>query len=212
MSLAAAIARVQQIQGLVAGAAGGTPVPVAAPGGQSFNAQLVRAVGQNGGVQPVTGDGAPVTGTPAPGGPGAKTPFAAEIDAAAARHRIDPALLRGLIRAESNFNPKATSPAGAKGLTQLMPGTARGLGVTNPYDPVQAINGGAKYLRQMLDMFGGDPRKALAGYNAGPGAVKRYGGIPPYTETRNYVQRVMGYAEGYRNAAPRAAAAGGISL
>ena len=212
MSLPTAIARVQHLQGLLAGAAGGTPVPAPPSGGQSFNAQLVRAVGQNGGVQPVTGGGAPVTGAPAPSGPGAKTPFAAEIDAAAARHRIDPALLRGLIRAESNFNPKATSPAGAKGLTQLMPGTARGLGVTNPYDPVQAINGGAKYLRQMLDMFGGDTRKALAGYNAGPGAVKRYGGIPPYAETRAYVPRVLAYAEQYRQAAPRAGAAGGTSL
>ena len=190
MSLPTAIARVQHIQGLLAGAAGGTPVPAAGQNGQGFNAQLVRAVGQNGGVQPVTGD-APVTGAPAPTGPGANTPFAAEIDAAAARHRIDPALLRGLIRAESNFNPKATSPAGAKGLTQLMPGTARGLGVTNPYDPVQAINGGAKYLRQMLDKFGGDTRKALAGYNAGPGAVKRYGGIPPYAETRAYVTKIL---------------------
>ncbi len=87
-----------------------------------------------------------------------------------------------------------------------MPATARSLGVTNPFDPVQSINGGAKYLRQQLDTFGGDVRKALAAYNAGPGAVQRYGGIPPYSETQNYVRRVMAYAEQYRGqAAPTTA-------
>ena len=81
-----------------------------------------------------------------------------------------------------------------------MIGTAAGLGVKNPLDPVQAINGGAKYLRQMLDMFGGNVRKSLAAYNAGPGAVQRYGGVPPYAETQAYVKRVLGYAEQYRSA------------
>ena len=80
-----------------------------------------------------------------------------------------------------------------------MPGTAAGLGVSDPTDPAQAIEGGAKYLRQQLDAFGGDVRKALAAYNAGPGAVKRYGGVPPYAETQAYVTRVMQYAEGYRS-------------
>ena len=88
--------------------------------------------------------------------PSGPTPYAAEIDAAAARHGIDPALLRGLIRAESNFDPNAGSPAGAQGLAQLMPGTAAALGVTNPLDPVQSIEGGAKYLSQQLEAFGGD--------------------------------------------------------
>jgi soluble lytic murein transglycosylase-like protein len=77
-----------------------------------------------------------------------------------------------------------------------MPATAAGLGVTNPLDPVQSIEGGARYLRQQLDHFGGDVSKALAAYNAGPGAVERFGGIPPYEETQNYVQRVLGYAQG----------------
>ena len=83
------------------------------------------------------------------------------------------------MRQESNFDPTAGSPAGARGLTQLMPGTAAGLGVTDVTDPAQALEGGAKYLKQQLDAFGGDVTKALAAYNAGPGAVQRYGGVPP---------------------------------
>jgi soluble lytic murein transglycosylase-like protein len=133
--------------------------------------------------------------TTAPGASGSN-PFATEISAAATRNGVDPALLTGLIRAESNFNPSATSPAGAQGLTQLMPGTAASLGVTNPLDPVQAIEGGAKYLRQQLDRFGGDASKALAAYNAGPGAVERFGGVPPYAETQAYVRKVLSYASG----------------
>jgi len=127
---------------------------------------------------------------------GGGTPYAAEISAAATRNGVDPNVLSGLIRAESNFDPNATSPAGAQGLTQLMPGTAAGLGVTNPLDPAQSIDGGARYLRQQLDHFGGDVTKALAAYNAGPGAVERFGGVPPYEETQSYVRRVLGYAQG----------------
>jgi soluble lytic murein transglycosylase-like protein len=130
---------------------------------------------------------------------GDTTQYDALIQASAARNGVDPALLKGLIRAESNFDPNAGSPAGAQGLTQLMPGTAAGLGVTDVHDPAQAIEGGAKYLRSQLDAFGGDETKALAAYNAGPGAVTRYGGVPPYAETQQYVQRVLGYAAGYRS-------------
>ena len=126
------------------------------------------------------------------------TPYASEITAAAKANGLDPALLAGLIKQESGFNPTAGSPAGARGLAQLMPATAAGLGVTNVLDPVQSINGGAKYLEQQLETFGGDVAKALAAYNAGPGAVQRFGGIPPYAETQNYVRIVQANAAAYR--------------
>lgn len=124
-------------------------------------------------------------------------PFLDQIKAAAAKYGLDPALLAGLIKQESGFDPNARSGVGASGLTQLMPATAASLGVTNPSDPAQSIDGGARYLRQQLDTFGDVP-SALAAYNAGPGNVKKYGGIPPFTETQNYVKSVQANAEQYR--------------
>jgi soluble lytic murein transglycosylase-like protein len=132
----------------------------------------------------------------------ADVPYGAEITAAAKKYGIDPALLAGLVKQESGFNPNAGSPAGARGLTQLMPGTAAGLGVTNVLDPAQSLDGGAKYLRAQLDAFGGDVARALAAYNAGPGAVQRYGGVPPYAETQNYVRAVQANAASYRASSP----------
>lgn len=123
--------------------------------------------------------------------------YDALIEAAALRHELDPSLLKGVIQAESGFRADAVSPAGARGLMQLMPATAAALGVADPSDPAQSIEGGARYLRQQLDRFG-DVSLALAAYNAGPGTVARYNGIPPYRETRNYVEKVLSYAEAYR--------------
>jgi soluble lytic murein transglycosylase-like protein len=196
VSAAAVVARVGEIEAMIAQSAGAPPV--AAPSAVSFDQQLLQAS--------ASGPGLGVTAAPVAGASGGEGPFKAEIDAAAAKYGIDPALLRGLIRQESNFDPNAGSPAGAQGLAQLMPGTAAALGVTNPLDPVQSIDGGAKYLRQQLDAFGGDVTKALAAYNAGPGAVQRYGGVPPYAETQNYVRQVQAYADEYRSQSQSAVA------
>ncbi|SHK34459.1 Transglycosylase SLT domain-containing protein [Selenomonas ruminantium] len=112
------------------------------------------------------------------------------IESAAQKYRVDPKLVAAVAEVESNGRQEAVSSVGAIGVMQLMPDTAASLGV-DPYDKQQNIEGGAKYLRQMLDTFGGDLKKAVAAYNAGPGAVKAYGGIPPYKETQNYVSKVL---------------------
>lgn len=119
--------------------------------------------------------------------------FRNEIAAAAKKYNLPEKLIAAVMKQESNFNAAAVSSAGASGLMQLMPATAKYLGVEDRFDPKQNIMGGAKYLRQMLDQFDNDIETALAAYNAGPGNVKKYGGIPPFQETKNYVKNVMNY-------------------
>jgi soluble lytic murein transglycosylase-like protein len=118
------------------------------------------------------------------------------IDEAAARHHVDPNLVRALVKVESNFNPRAVSSKGAMGLMQLMPATARLYDVRNPYDPAQNVDAGVRHLKGLLENFKGDVSLSLAAYNAGQGAVERNGGIPPYTETRNYVKRITSLMAG----------------
>jgi soluble lytic murein transglycosylase-like protein len=134
----------------------------------------------------------------AAGAPAAVGKFTGPISAAAQRHELDPALLSAVVGQESGFQSRAVSRAGALGLMQLMPETARELGVRDPFDPAQNVEGGAKYLRGLIDRYHGRLDLALAAYNAGPGAVDRFGAVPPYAETQAYVKNILAT---YRNAA-----------
>ena len=196
-SASAAAARVAELQSLLTQVETGT----AADAG-NFGEQLAEATAVSG-QAPAVGNAsaatAPISSTGSALNPA--VPFANEINAAAARHGLDPALLAGLIKAESSFDPNVGSAAGAQGLAALMPETAASVGVKDPHNPVESIEGGAQVLREMLDKFGGDTELALAAYNAGPGAVEQYGGIPPYSETQTYVPRVLGFAEEFRHGA-----------
>ena len=119
-------------------------------------------------------------------------PYAREIREAAERYRVEEGLIKAVIRVESGFNSRAVSPKGARGLMQLMPGTASMLGVRDSFDPRQNIDAGVRHLRGLIDRFNSDLKLALAAYNAGEQAVMNHGGIPPYRETRDYVTRILG--------------------
>lgn len=124
-----------------------------------------------------------------------------ELIARVARgYRIEPSLVKAVIAAESDFDPRAVSPRGAQGLMQLMPGTARELGVARPFAVEDNVDGGVRYLRWMLDRYRGETNRALAAYNAGPGAVDAHGGVPPYAETQRYVRRVRALHRSYQHA------------
>lgn len=120
-----------------------------------------------------------------------KGQFEVEINNAAKEHGVNPYIIAGMIEVESNFQPESKSPLGSLGLMRLMPGTCRELGIDNPLDPQQNINGGTKWLSDRLKEFNGNMEFALAAYNCGAGNVKKYKGIPPFVETKNYVQKVL---------------------
>lgn len=152
-------------------------------------------------VPPVSGTSAGWLRLPRPD----LTPYEPEIRAAAGRYGVADQLIRAVIRVESGFNPRAVSRKGARGLMQLMPGTASLLGVRDAFDPRQNIDGGVRHLRQLMDRFGSHLPHVLAAYNAGEQAVLTYGGIPPYPETQDYVARILGLlGEPSRAALPRA--------
>ena len=120
------------------------------------------------------------------------------IDVYSQKNGLDADFVRAVVKQESGFNERATSHCGAAGLMQLMPGTAKGLGVTNPYNAEQNVKGGTKMLANLLKTYGGNKELALAAYNAGGGAVKKYGGIPPYGETQRYVKNVLNIYKNYK--------------
>lgn len=126
-----------------------------------------------------------------------QSPYDATIKAIALRHGLDHRLIKAIVKVESAFKPGAVSPKGAQGLMQLMPGTAARYGVKDSFDPAQNLLGGIRYLKDLLAMFDNNLRLALAAYNAGENAVQKYNGIPPYKETRQYVQKVIHYHRMY---------------
>lgn len=178
-------ARIDQILGVTPDEASAGPSTANAPQTGRFASMVQQAMNQP----------QPQANAPVP---------PAQIDALvqsnSATWGVDPDLIRAVMANESGFNANATSSAGAQGLMQLMPETAASLGVTNPYDPEQNVWGGTRYLRSMLDRFGGDVTKAVAAYNAGPNAVESHNGVPPYAETQSYVENVLNSYQQYKNA------------
>lgn len=183
-----------------AGVAAGTEKPITGPDGKQY-------IFKNGKIQPYTpqsATGGRGTGMgPTLGNAAASMAVPQEyrplIEQEANRYGIDPNLVAAVIWQESKFNPRAVSPAGAQGLGQLMPATARGLGVTDPFDAAQNIAATARFLAYNLERYQGNLEKAVAAYNAGPGAVDQYGGIPPYAETQRYVPSVLGQYNVYKS-------------
>lgn len=203
-----AAARVAELQSMI------KEVETDTSGKSSFADALSEASAVAGSATPALGEAATVTSpstttsalattaateASAAEGSGA-VPYQSLIEEACARYGVEPSLLAGLIEQESHFDPNVGSGAGAEGLTELMPETAASLGVTDPHDPTQSIEAGARLLSEKLSEFGGNKELALAAYNAGSGAVQQYNGIPPYPETQEYVQKVLGYASGYASA------------
>ena len=184
---------ISAIQNRIAEISGAPPAGavVTTPPGSDFNAVLAQALMPE--LAPATAEN-----------PDAPAPVPPEqinqlVQQNADIWQVDPALIKSVIANESSFNANATSPVGAQGLMQLMPETAASLGVKNPYDPAQNVAGGTRYLRGLLDRFKGDTRLAVAAYNAGPNAVEKYGDVPPYAETQNYVKNDVRSLDQYRS-------------
>ncbi len=199
-----AMARVRELQSLIAqaqGAPASTAAATQASAG-SFSSALAQASASS--QAPVATASSYTSGA----GEAQSSQYEALIAQSAQRYGLDPAVLHGLIQQESDFNPSSESSAGAAGLTQLMPGTAASMGVANPLNPAESIEGGARYLSGLMSQFGGNTTDALAAYNAGPGAVQQYGGVPPYAETQDYVTKVLGYAQAWRQAHPETTSTG----
>jgi len=204
MDVFAEIAAVQNRIAEITGApAPGSAPPELAAGAPRFATALAAALRPGNSALGLQAGGADAPGSGVPAMVSAPVP-PAQIDALveqnAATWQVDPALIKAVIANESGFNANATSKVGAQGLMQLMPETAASLGVRDAYDPAQNVAGGARYLRGLLDRFGGDKRLAIAAYNAGPGAVEKYRDVPPYAETRNYVQNVLASFDKYSSA------------
>jgi soluble lytic murein transglycosylase-like protein len=163
------------------------PALLGAPPDEALRVKTVVRVDARTGklVRSVVSNAQPVAGQPAP------PALDAAVRQIAAEQSLPPELLHSVIQVESNYNPSAVSPKGAQGLMQLIPETARRFGVLDSFDPVENIQGGAKYLKYLLDLYQGDYPRALAAYNAGEKAVAKYGGVPPYAETQNYVAQVQ---------------------
>lgn len=181
--LAAVTRRIAEITGR-------STVPEPSAGGPSFASLVSSAMNADAPLQSPSAS--------APSAPIPSTEIDRLVGANAGAWGVDPALVKAIIANESGFNPSATSKTGAQGLMQLEPGTAAQLGVSDAYDPGQNIWGGTRYIKGLLDRYHGDMRLAVAAYNAGPGAVEKYGGVPPYAETQNYVASVLASYEKYK--------------
>ena len=194
MDITGEIAAVQNRISEITGASVQPPAaPPSAEGAGRFSSLVQQAIDRTAGEAPVSAEPSALAPAMVP---------SAQIDslvgANAAAWQVDPALVKAIIANESGFNANATSKTGAQGLMQLEPGTAASLGVRDAYDPAQNIWGGSRYLKGLLERFHGDVHLAVAAYNAGPGAVEKYNGVPPYAETQNYVQNVLGSYEKYK--------------